>query len=84
VAPPSLLYSPHQRLDVEAWVYTLIDTMTGWWNTQLIQDIFTPEEAPRICSVTPSPLQALDTIIWKCTTTGVFTVKSAYHMEKHK
>lgn len=64
--PPcsTLVYSPHHRLDVDSQVSTLIDLMTGWWNTHLIDEIFTPEEAACICSVIPSPLQAPDSMIF--------------------
>lgn len=61
-----------------------MDLTTGWWNTHLIQDFFTPEEAARICSVIPSPLQAPDTMLWQGTPHGLFTVRNAYYLEQKK
>lgn len=80
--PPSstLFYSPHQRLDVDPRVSNLIDPATEGWNMQLLNEIFSPEEVMRICSVIPSPLHAADSLFWQGTSQGVFTVKSAYHM----
>lgn len=80
--PPcsTLCYSPHQRLEVDARVSNLIDSSTGRWNTQLLYEIFTPDEAERICSVIPSPLHASDSVFWRGTSQGIFMVRSAYHM----
>lgn len=64
LSPPSstLCYSPHHRLDVDARACNLIDSSTGQWNTQLLYEIFTPDEAEQICSVIPSPLLASDSL----------------------
>jgi hypothetical protein len=80
-SPHYLFSPPHQGLDLEARVSKLIDPSTGWWNFPLIRSIFLPNEADRICKVAISPLQNADIQIWNGTSTRVFSVKSAYHLE---
>jgi hypothetical protein len=70
-------------LDKDARVCDLIDPNTGWWNIQLVHSTFTPEEAERICGVALCSPNFEDTLIWSSTPTGIFSVKSAYHIE-HK
>jgi len=48
------IYSPHQRLDVDAKVGALMDPATGEWNIPLIQETFIVEDAGRILSLIPS------------------------------
>jgi len=80
-SPYYLFSPPHQGLDLEARVSKFIDPSTGWWNFPLVRNFFPPEEADRICKVAISSLQNADIQIWKGTSTGVFSVKSAYHLE---
>jgi hypothetical protein len=47
----------------------------------LISTIFTAKEAWTICNIPLSPLQPRDLLIWRCTTNGLFSVRSEYHME---
>jgi hypothetical protein len=84
--PPSssLFFSPYHGLDSSARVCDLIDPITRWWNLQLLHNIFTPEEVARICSVALSSRRANNTLIWIDTQTGIFSVKSAYHMEQQR
>jgi hypothetical protein len=84
--PPSssFCFSPHWRLDSSARVCELIDPTTGWWNFHLVHNMFTSEEAVRICSVALSSRHSNDTLIWIGTKTGFFLVKSAYHMEMQR
>lgn len=63
-----------------ARVKDLIDQNTKWWNRSLISTTFLEEEAKVILNIPLSPLQPRDRLIWRCTTTGEFTVRSAYHM----
>jgi hypothetical protein len=62
-------------------VSELIDPSTGWWNFPLVRSIFSPDEAERICRVAISPLLNSDVQIWNGNLTGVFSVKSAYHLQ---
>lgn len=71
VSPPNLL-SPEANVD------TLIDSLTGWWNSHLIDLCFYPPEAQHIKSLplcsTPQP----DILIWPKENSGNYTVKSGY------
>jgi hypothetical protein len=78
------IYSPHQRLDVDAKVGALMDPATGEWNIPLIQETFTVEDAGCILSLISSSLQAPDTMIWQATPHGIFTVRSVYYLEQIK
>lgn len=50
----------------------------------LIHDIFSAEEAMRICSLALSPHGQQDKLMWIGNSNGVFLVKSAYHLEKER
>jgi len=82
--PPSsfLSYCPHQRLVEDARVCYLLDPTTSCWNIRLIFENFSSEDVARILSVSPSPLLAPDTMIWRDTPHGQFTVRNAYYGEQ--
>jgi hypothetical protein len=52
----------------------------GWWNYELLHRIFDLGEVARICSVVVSHLGQSDWLVWRGSTDGLFSVKSAYHM----
>lgn len=56
-------------------------TDSGWWNMNVIRDLFTPTEAEAICSLVVSPLGQPDKLVWTGTTNGCFSVRSSYHLE---
>jgi hypothetical protein len=62
-------------------VEDLIDPGTGSWDEQLLHDIFYPIDVRRIQAIPLSPLAEEDSIAWLGTKNGMFSVKSAYHME---
>jgi hypothetical protein len=63
-------------------VASLIDPLTKNWNSELLQEVFQHEEALVISNIPLCPLQPPDRLIWRGTTNGVFTVRSAYHLGK--
>lgn len=62
----------------------LMDLGGNGWNVPLIRDIFMEEEVELICSLPLSKYQQADKEIWRATSTGDFTVKNDYYMEKEK
>ncbi|KAF5442887.1 hypothetical protein F2P56_035499 [Juglans regia] len=68
-------------LCLEATVNSLIDQETHSWNIPLVQNIFTPEEAAIISRIHVSACNSNDKQVWRCTKNGLFTVKSAYHLQ---
>jgi hypothetical protein len=62
----------------------LIDQATGWWNLDLVRRLFNPGDVARIGSVMLSPLKQEDKYIWRGSITGIFSVRSAYHMEMRR
>jgi hypothetical protein len=61
-------------------VCNLIDQDMKQWNSKLIFEIFLLKEAAVIFNIPLSPFQPRDRLIWRCTTSGGFTVRSAYHL----
>ncbi|XP_042972682.1 uncharacterized protein LOC122304475 [Carya illinoinensis] len=51
------------------------------WDEALIHDIFEEGEANQICSIPISKMGVEDRIIWIYTKDGLFTVRSAYHVD---
>lgn len=76
------IQSLHRILAMDARVKELINQYTKWWNYCLIKEILNAEEAHIICQIPLSPIKAKDTLIWRGTTNGVFSVRSSYHIDK--
>jgi hypothetical protein len=70
-----------QGLTSEAKVSALIDQDTASWNKQLIWDLVSKEEMEAICSLPLSRYKQRDVLCWRSTSTGEFSVRSAYHLE---
>lgn len=63
----------------EEYVGRLIDTETGRWNRNLVQQVFNTTDAKQILSIPIGSSQQEDRRVWRFTKHGFFTVKSAYH-----
>ncbi|EPS65376.1 hypothetical protein M569_09402 [Genlisea aurea] len=61
---------------------TVADIRTGQqgWNVELIQQTFSPHETSMILSLPLSDISTSDELYWHPTTSGLFTVKSAYQL----
>jgi hypothetical protein len=73
--------SPPSVLEPTATVSELLEENTKWWNSHLVESIFSPEEAQLIQSLPPSSMDQPDVLIWRGSDNGVFTVKSAYYLQ---
>jgi ribonuclease HI len=73
--------SPPSILEPNAKVSQLLED-DGEWNLALLGQVFTVEEVEIIRTIPISSTDQEDRLIWRGTTKGVFTVKSAYHMQK--
>jgi hypothetical protein len=71
-------------LQEDATVDALIDPITKDWKVHLVRQIFREEEAELICNIPLSKHQQKDKLIWEATTSGLFTVWSAYFLEHEK
>ncbi|XP_042987456.1 uncharacterized protein LOC122315549 [Carya illinoinensis] len=71
--------APISALDARARVSELISN--GEWDVELIKSIFRQEEVEQICSIPISKSNADDRLIWGCTKTRLFIVKSAYQLD---
>lgn len=65
-------------LAVDAKVNELVDQNGLGWNVPL------KEKAGLICNLPISKYQQADKLIWRATSTGEFSVRSTYYMEKEK
>lgn len=79
-----MIQSPVRVLTQDARVCDLINDTTHTWNFPLIREIFWPEEALRICNLPLSPTGQPDIMVWRGSTNGLFSVRSAYHLEKER
>jgi hypothetical protein len=75
-------YSAPNDIEPNAKVKELINSSTGWWDQSLLTAIFSKEEVEAINTIPLSSTDQPDVEIWRCTETGVFSVKSAYHLAK--
>lgn len=82
--PTYTMYSPPSILDPNATVNHLIDTDKHCWNAALLERLFSREENMSILSLPISSTGQEDKLIWRGTAKGIFTVRSAYHLEKKR
>jgi hypothetical protein len=65
-----------------ATVNELMVDMGQEWNKVLVEKIFFPKEAKHIFSIPLSGTSQDDALIWRGTAKGVFSMRSAYYMQK--
>jgi ribonuclease HI len=62
-------------------VEDLINPITGAWDVQLLEDNFIISDVRRIVAIPLSNWESEDMVAWHYNKNGMFTVKSAYHVE---
>jgi hypothetical protein len=67
-----------------ATVKELIDQDSKWWNRELIEIFFSNAEVDVINKLPVSCSCQKDVLIWRGTTSGDFSIRNAYHMEKER
>jgi hypothetical protein len=78
------IQSPRVELGSHARVAEIIDHDTRRWKDDLISQVFMDDEAKIIKSIPLSPLPAEDSIIWRGTKNGNFSIQSSYFLEMEK
>jgi len=61
-------------------VASLINPTSKNWSEALLKEVFMEEEAQVIANSPLSPLLPEDRLIWHGTASGIFSVRSAYHV----
>ncbi|XP_042990668.1 uncharacterized protein LOC122317666 [Carya illinoinensis] len=89
--PQPTSYKPQSSirfLPADTKVAMLIDKTTNQWNYQLVEAVLDSTDAECVKRIPLSPYPTPDKLLWRGTSTGVFTVKSAYflllELEKQK
>jgi hypothetical protein len=58
----------------------LIDFDLKSWKTELVKELFLPQEATTILGIPLSFRNLADSLVWGATKQGVYTVRSGYHL----
>jgi hypothetical protein len=74
------IQSQPKSIQINAKVKELIDVDTKWWNMQRLKENFSSEEVRAITSIPLSGVGHSDVKVWRGTDSGLFTVRSAYHL----
>ena len=74
------MLSPRLFLSADMNVADLIDTGIARWKSEVIDNLFIPQQAELIKSIPLSATLPADKIVWAETTNGNFTVRSAYKL----
>jgi hypothetical protein len=76
-----VIQSPPRLLDATSTVSELIDRDMMEWKKDLLEALFNYEEIKAILLVPLSNTNTSDVVIWQGNKNGIFTVKSAYHID---
>jgi hypothetical protein len=76
------IQSPPREMDITSKVYQLIDWDRKWWDNEKLVNMFSEEEIAAIKKIPISHTDQPDCQIWRCTSSGIFSMKSAYHLAK--
>ncbi|XP_041017886.1 uncharacterized protein LOC121260102 [Juglans microcarpa x Juglans regia] len=68
-------------LPVDTKVAILIDYSTNQWKIPMLEALFNNTKAGIIKRIPLSPYPKQDKLIWRCTPTSTFSVKSAYYLK---
>jgi hypothetical protein len=69
-------------MDPNSKVHQLINWEMKWWDHEKLVNLFMKEEVAVIKTIPISHTNQPDCQIWRCTGSGIFSVKSAYHLAK--
>ncbi|XP_041026946.1 uncharacterized protein LOC121267144 [Juglans microcarpa x Juglans regia] len=82
---PSAVHNPVTQLDANAKVKELIKLDEKRWDMkELVEQLFDKDEADIIVQIPISSSSSSGKMIWKGTSSGIFTVRSAYYMHKER
>ncbi|KAL0457144.1 UNVERIFIED_CONTAM: hypothetical protein Slati_1053600 [Sesamum latifolium] len=73
-----VIYPPPDSANMR--VADLIDPSTGDWNIRLVRELFWPVDSDLILNIPLSRAGSDDILVWHFSGTGMFTVRSAYHL----
>ncbi|XP_042980196.1 uncharacterized protein LOC122310366 [Carya illinoinensis] len=73
--------SPISCFDPEESISALIDHEAKTWKTNVIDQVFLQREAEIIRQIPISLCNSPDKVVWRCTSNGIFSVRSAYHLQ---
>ena len=76
---PQQLQKRHGSRDI-ARVDELIDTERGHWNLPVLNEILTRNSVDVICAINLPNVATHDSLVWKYTSSGQLSVRSAYHL----
>ena len=79
-SPEGRISSPVSHLAPKSTVDSLINSVTGWWNTNLIDLCFYAPESYLIKSLPLSSIPQPDSVVWRPKKLGCYSVKSGYKL----
>lgn len=78
------LQRPHDGVNSEDRVSSVIDQESRWWNVPKLQEIFSEVEVQTICKIPICPGGQPNQLVWEGTKNGAYTVSSRYHMKREE